>query len=60
MLESHLTTLEKKIDDLLASFEPSEVEKVTESSTKSSEADPQASTAKAGDVEEKPDGRPET
>jgi len=35
-LESHLTNLEKKIDDLLASFEESERAKVDETSSKAS------------------------
>ncbi|CZR50675.1 uncharacterized protein PAC_00549 [Phialocephala subalpina] len=35
-LESHLTSLEKKIDDLLASFEESERAKVDEANSKAS------------------------
>jgi hypothetical protein len=44
VLESHLTSLEKKIDDLLASFEESERQKVKEDDVKAKEGESASDT----------------
>lgn len=48
VLESNLSNLEKKIDDLLASFEESERRMVEEASGKSSKGEPTVGDKKEG------------